>query len=330
MAQDNPLTTLNNNDTKTRAIRNQPVGKFCATCPNKTENIIVIGSEHSYDSFWWKMMFITPAFSNARGTITPPRWGTADKTTILYVSDGYSHSELLPIEYLKDSFDINLKPISSNGELRSHLNTRDIDGERYNIQNLVFYGHGLYFGIKLNYQATNEILFDNDKVKIISPDIFSETGRIYSYACRTGVSVKGENFLFIHEAEPENSLAQAMANHFNVNVHAFLTRTLFRNCIRNPSDSDSIATNMQEKRVESEGEVISISDEHEGLPHAGQGTRHHISGYGKTDVPFVSTGQEKEGTSEYSLWRKSGALFLPVGGDTPAGLPNTMQIFNPE
>ena len=174
------------------------------------------------------------------------------------------------------------------------------------------------------------MLLDNAKIGEISSDIFCNSGRIYSYACRTGVSKDGKSFNQLSDAEPETSLAQAMADHFDVKVHAFYTRTLFRNCIRNPSDSDSIATNMQEKRVKSEGEVISISDEHEGLPHAGQGLSHHVSGYGKTDIPLVSTGQEKEGTSEYSLWRKAGARFLPVGADTPAGLPNTMQTFKPK
>ena len=331
MAQDNPLTALEENDKKARKKDNKPVDEFSGQCPAKTENIIVIGSELSYDSFWWKMMFMTPGVSTAMGSKVPPFWQLADKTTVLYVPTGYVKSELLSLEYLKDNMNVNLVPIQSIAEFNKYLSIREIDGEKYGILGLVFYAHGLHYGLELNYQKRpDEMLLDSSSIKALSSDLFATNGRIYSYACRTGVSVDGEDFASLDNAKPENSLAQAMANHFNVKVHAFYTRTLFRECIRDPKDSETIANSLKEKRKEAEGSVISISDEHEGLPHSGQGLRHHIAGYMKTDIPFVDTGQEKEGTSEYSLWRKAGARYLPVAASSPKGLPKDMIVFEAE
>ncbi|WP_414897969.1 hypothetical protein [Rhodovulum sp. YEN HP10] len=305
------------------------IDEISAPCPNPTENIIVIGSEVSYDSFWWKMMFITPGLSNAQGSRRPPKWRDADRTTVFYVPNGYVHAELLPLEHLRDVLGINLVPLTSLRVLRKHLQNRTIDGKRHDVMNLSFYCHGLVGCFDLNYSGATRIRLGQSDLPSIDRSIFCSGGRIYSYACRTGVSVDKDAFSSLSEARPKESLAQALADHFGVQVHAFYTRTLFRDCIRDPSQAADIAEDLKGKRETQDGAVIDILDTHEGLPHPGQGLSTRLMGVISIPSWIRESGQVEEGTSEYSLWRKQGARFLPVGTDDPTGLPTVMAIFEP-
>ena len=293
----------------------------------KKENIIVIGSENSYDSFWFKMMFMSPGFSVALGMLFPPSWKPADLTTVLYVAEGYSKSELLVIEYLKNK-GCDVRKIKSVSDFKKAINIRKKDerGRDYKIQNLAFFCHGLNSRFVLNYEGKDDVMEINlDTLSSLSASSFCQNGRIYSYACRTGIFEDDywQGFSSLKEAKPELSLAQKMADHFNVKVHAFYKRTLFRYTLREPDDSADIATSLKEKREGNEGKVIAISSEHEALPHNGLAD----DGW---DIGPLETGPIGEGTHEYALWRKAGARALPIVADSPAGLPDRMNVFKPK
>ncbi len=308
--------------------RGSSISQVTQECPCKKENIIILGSEQYYNSFWLKMMFMAPVFSSAAGYKLPPHWKPADKTTVLYVRHGYVKAELLALEWLHDNHNVNLKPLNSIGQLAAYLNNRTYDGEEYKIRNLVFFGHGLTDKIALNFWKSPSMDFKKKDIDAISSSAFDKNGAVYSYACRTGTSIDRKHFETPQQAEPQNSLAQYMADHFGVKTYAFMTRTLFKQCIRNPGDSNAIVTSLVEKRKTQEGQTIAISEEHEGLPHPGTG--HTVSVFGAPiDPPGAFGGGEREGTSDYALWRKQGARYLPVGGETPTGLPNTMRVFHP-
>lgn len=302
------------------------VGQVVLPCI-KRENIIVIGSELHYDSFWFKMMFIAPGFSLALGQKTPPSWRPADKTTVLYVSKGYVKSELLAIEYLKTK-GCTVKAIKSISDFKDAINTRekDKDGKEYKIQNLVFFAHGLANVICLNYPLTNMDV-GLDTITSLEKSAFTPSGRIYSYACRTGISVDDTGFGFssLSAAKPENSLAQKMADHFDVKVHAFYKRTFFRYTLRAPSDSVRIADILKTEREKHEGEIIQIPSEHEALPHDGLDD----NGWDLWGTWF-DKGAVAEGVDNYALWRKAGARALPIVADTPKGLPDDMHVFEPK
>lgn len=296
-------------------------------CPCKKENIIVLGSEQYYNSFWLKMMFMSPVFSIAAGYKLPTRWNPADKTTVLYVRQGYVRTEFLALEVLRDTHGVNLVPLNSVGQLTAYVNNRMHDGEEYKIQNLVFLAHGLADRLALNYWSSPSIDLRKRNIDAFNVSAFDRGGAIYSYACRTGTWVDQEAFSSAAQAEPQNSLAQYLADQCGVKVYAFMTRTLFRECIRDPGDSEAITASLVEKRETREGQVINISSEHEGLPHSGIGDSVFIGG---APVPAGPLGSgQREGTADYALWRKAGARYLPVGGQTPSGLPNTMRVFDP-
>ncbi len=295
--------------------------------PIKKENIIFVGAEESYKTFWTKLMFISAAFAfiNKKSLFR-----AADKYTLAYVDEGYKHSEKLPFEYLKNENNFHLLPIKSPLDIINYLN----DGrDCIKVQDMAFFSHGLHSKIILDYAGgySGKIMFDSDLIEKINVNVFRGNGRVFSYACRTGVSVDDNRRGFEKEsdAKPDDSLAQKMADRFDIEVHAYLRRTNYENVIRigsspeeKKTESERIAAILKsELETKKEGQIIQIPPHHEALPHEGQGN-------GSSGIfGFGAWGSEKEGTSGYSLWRKGGGRVLPNAAETPIGLPAEMRIF---
>ncbi len=284
------------------------------------ENLILVGSERYYSSFWWKMMFIAPAYAMVKHNI---KLQAADVTTIAYVKNEYTNHELLPFEHLKNTMNIKLKIIGGPDDVINIMKerpTKKVDDREHKtlLQDVAIFCHGFpgQFAFNYSFPGMSDYDVEFSHFKALSPNIFMPDGKIYSYACRTGISVDKNNFKNDAEAKPEESLAQQLADHFKVTVHAYLTRTLFRNIIREPSQSKHIASTLKSKRKTQNGKVIQIPPEHEALPHPG------------LDYTF-SRSQIKEGVNEYSLWRKEGAIKMPYAASSPAGLSKLMRKFIP-
>ncbi len=279
-------------------------GDDCAICPPKTENIIVIGSENLYvrSGFWLKCMFLSCGFAVAQGRIPPPFWTRADRTTILYVPDGYSRWQLLTLDFLRDNLAVNVVRCGSKAALLNHLRNRMIDSEEHKIRNLVFFSHGVVGAISLNYSEYPKIDLEIDDFEELPSDLFVPGGRIYSYACQTA----------------QQDYAQSLADHFSVTIHAYFRRSFYELCLRDPIDSDPISATLRKARKTQEGQKIDIPTDHEAFPHPGLG-----GGVGGL------WGASAEGTKDYALWRKAGAIGLPITGDTPPNQPTGFRTFIP-
>ena len=192
------------------------------------------------------------------------------------------------------------------------------DRDDVKLQDVAFFSHGVVGRIALDYDGEDDINFEIKNFTSVRKDAFMSTGRIYSYACRTGVSVEDLTLGFKSEADahPENSFAQKMADHFDIEVHAFLRRSHYGDVIRVKSESVTISSTLKTARATKEGSVIDIPPEHEALPHPGLASSWN---------PVSSA--KREGTVDYALWRKRGGLSLPVAGDSPTGLPAEMRVF---
>lgn len=282
----------------------------------KKENVIFIGSEEKYDLFWLKMMFVAPAFKvGDKGMFLRK----SDKSTVVLVDVGYTRLEKLPLETLKRHRGFNIVALNSSNAIVKYLNNRpQKKKEKTLLQDVVFFCHGEPGKIALNYKGRGpDVDITHRELAAMKKDIFISDGKIYSYACRTGISGWYENFKNDKEADPKNSLAQKMADHFKVHVHAFLSRSDYGSVLREKSDSKRIAKAMREGRKTRNGKVIDIPPDHEGLPHPGLAK----------GGPFSST--DEEGTDEYALWRKKGAIRMPQAGSTPTGLSKMMRRFTP-
>ncbi|AKT37527.1 hypothetical protein [Chondromyces crocatus] len=292
-------------------------------CPEPTfrENVILIGSEMQYDSFWLKMMFIAAGYRLALSNT----YRQGDRKTIAYVDVGYVRPEKLPLETLKDQYGYRLVVLNSSADVVKLFNDRpriEVGGRsgKLLLHYVAFFCHGVPGKIALNYNASPAVDVTESQVSAMNADIFDPQGRITSYACRTGNSTLWESFNNDAEAKPEASLAQKMADRFKVSVFAYLKRTFYGNVLRDPSDSEKISSALKEARKTQEGSIIDIPDEHEALPHPGLAAG-GVFGFGSATV--------KEGTNGYALWRKGGGRTLPTAAETPKGLSGNLREFKP-
>lgn len=275
-----------------------------------TENILFVGSEMYYDSFWLKMMFI------AASTVMARTFRKADRQSLAYVDVGYTRLEKLAIESLAVQRGFTVTRIGSTADLLALMNR---DREDYALLDVAFFCHGLPGKISLNFWSSPAIELGLGNFAAVTDKAFARNGRILSYACRTGVLSGASSFSNDAEATPELSLAQRMADHFGIDVHAFLRRTFYGSVLRDKSQSSAISSALKQLRQSNEGQVIALPPDHEGLPHAG---------LAESLNPF--SGPRREGTNGYALWRKKGGIGLPVAADSPEGLSSAMRVFSPQ
>jgi hypothetical protein len=283
------------------------------------ENLIFIGSEQFDKTFWTKMMFMACGFV-VGNTNTQIR--AADKTTIIFVDQGYTDDERAVLHALKAK-GCNILPVTETASIRSHINSRPTTTLLNKpcqtlLQDVLFFCHGKPSILLLNFHIIGDgedVNIEASEIAAMRSDAFVPDGRIFSYACRTGNASQADSFNSDDEAHPEKSLAQQMADRFNVEVHAFLTRTDFEFGLRIKSDSKRISDTLKLARETQDGKVIEIPPEHEAFPHS--------------FLQFLSRAAAKEGTRGYALWRKEGAMAMPVAGSTPTGLSTTMRVFTP-
>ncbi|MGA2720086.1 MAG: hypothetical protein ABSF78_14080 [Candidatus Acidiferrales bacterium] len=278
------------------------------------ENIIFCGSEMDYNSFWLKMMFAGASWAGV------PTLRAADQTTLAYVDVGYTNFEKLAFELLKDQKGIVLQKVASGSDIVDLINTRIKTKAggflgKFLLQDVLFFSHGQPDAIKLNYDSSPDVNFGASEIGSSDAEAFSIDGRFVSYACRTGVSSWAESFSSDAEAGPDASLAQQIANRFQVQTQAFMTRSFYGDVLREKADSDRIASTLKTARETQDGKVIEIPPDHQALPHPGLADKR---------------GPKKEGTNEYALWRKAGGKELPRSGDTPTGLTPGLHVFNPK
>ncbi|MGP9513952.1 MULTISPECIES: hypothetical protein [unclassified Psychrobacter] len=285
----------------------------------KTENIIFIGSEMHYDLFWLKMMFVAASYPFVRS----PKFRSCDKATIAYINKGYTRTEKLAIEGLKNEINANkveFKAIDSKEGLMSILKN---NRESFKLQDVAFFSHGLNGVITLNLDSSPTVNFTISDLASIPSNAFVSSGKFYSYACRTGLSDSillraKDSYDTLSEAKPEDSLAQKIANRFDIEVHAYYKRTSYANVIRNRSESESIVASLQEKREEEpQKSILNLSQTYQALKH---------DGLAETGILFL-TGGRGEGTNGYALWRNAGGQALPTAAESPTGLPSNMEIF---
>jgi hypothetical protein len=262
-----------------------------------------------YDLFWLKMMFVAAAYKMAATQMR-----SADRTVIAYVDNGYTHLEKLAIDGLQTLYSAEVRKISSPGQVVELMNR---DRDNYKLLDVFFSTHGVLQRIDLNYAAYPAVQLTHGVFTQVSSSAFATNGRIYSYACRTGISVQDYplwRFSSDADARPDDSLAQKLADHFQIEVHAFLRRSFYGAVLRDRAQSATIASTLKAGRAQAGfQQVIPIPPEHEGLPHPGLAD---------------SSSPRREGTDNYALWRHGGGRVLPGSADTPTGLSAGMRVFN--
>ena len=275
----------------------------------KTENIIFIGSEMYYNSFWLKMMFVSAAYVMAK------KLRPATKNTLAYVDNDYTKFEKLTLDNLRAVKGFEVVKLSTSADIISLMNR---DRENFKLLDVAFFSHGVVGSISLNFWKGQKIDFDLSNYSSVNKKSFAINGCLYSYACRTGISQTDSSFKNEAEAKPQLSLAQKLATHFGIEVHAFLRRSYYGDVLRQKSQSEAISKMLKIERENAEGQLIELPPDHQALPH---------EGLANSLNPW--SGAKNEGTNDYALWRKQGGITLPTAAETPSGLPSAMRVFIP-
>lgn len=287
--------------------------------PTKTESIVLVGSELYYNTFWLKMMFIAASSVCSRQLIRP-----CDKKTLAYIDRGYENLEKLSLESIAKEGKFEIAKITNTDDLINLLNR---DRENYRIKDVFAFSHGLPGKIEFNFWGSPSIKLSTFNLSRINPRAFSADGRFHSYACRTGVGSDKEEFSSEAEAYLKDSLAAKMSQYFHIEVRAFLRRTFYGDVLRDPSQSEEIRSALNRLKENSAG-PLSLSAEFEALPHPGLGsTELFTDTFIRKRKPMAAY---REGTIDYSLWRKKGGRNLPIAADSPTGLSSAMRTFTPQ
>ncbi|MDY6993732.1 MAG: LysM peptidoglycan-binding domain-containing protein [Pseudomonadota bacterium] len=269
------------------------------------EFIIIVGTEQHYNAFALKMMFFAPAVKDLKSDQYQN-----DIMTIIYFTDGYNKEEIEAVQSSVSSKSVNFVPVNTITEVIHYFNQPtayyvDLKKEiPRKIGRIHIYAHGypkkISFGLD-GENAMNQILNEKN-VKEIKSNHFTDETIFISYACRTGIGQWSE--IFTHEADalPKESLAQTIADHLQIKMYAFLTRTNYSPIWHDRGDE------VYRKNY--------TKIKHEGLQREGEDW-----------WKIWHWGSDED---NYALWNQNGAYGSVKGGNTPKGLSNALKLFSPK
>lgn len=197
--------------------------------PDLPEMIAVAGSQHD-ESRGNKMMFIGQAVRQLKAF---KHDYPARPRTLIVFTPGYSEAMLKAARASADLYQAVFKTIKTVDELIGYINV-GMDRQRHPVAQFDLFSHGIPLHVSFGYQLQeeSEMSLGLHNYQRLSPAAFSPTAKITSFACRTGMGnpqdleIEGAVQL---KPEVEASLAQKLANHLKIPVHAFVTRSDYKN-----------------------------------------------------------------------------------------------------
>lgn len=283
------------------------------------ENIIIVGAEVHDKAPVNKLMFMAQAVRRVK---------ISSIQTVIYFKHGYSQNMKLEFEKSLKLYKKNIKliEVSNLNEIINYINTgytnasknyrtkEDEYGNIYKVKNLYMYSHGMPSRItfmldwdqyktinKINSKETaeaNELNLNN--YSRLDPNSFTQNSEIWSYACRTGLSIDNDTDVEKFTWGEDRSLAQKLADRLESKVHAFLKRSNYSATWGNKSDRIDL-------KVADKLEKVNI----------------HV----KNDDNFRSYKKSEKKIDSLYPWQPQGAYRDVIAGSSPYGPPNCMCIF---
>jgi hypothetical protein len=276
-----------------------------ASEPRSPELIAVAGSQYD-NSASNKMMFIGQAvrelgeFQRSKPDLS---------RTLAVFTPGYSEAMLNAARASAQGYGADFVALADVRELIDYLNGGK-DREQFPIEHLSLFSHGVPQQVAFGYELARAEWLSLDALNYsrISPQAFSRTARLDSYACRTGMGNRPD--LPIEEAvqlfpQTSESLAQLLADHLRIRVRAFIRRSDYRNTWGS----------FEERRM---GQLCSATADN--APSTEWCRRWQLLDKERT----VSI--KKKGF----VYQKMGAIDPVISGDTPLGVPGGLFEFLPK
>lgn len=284
------------------------------------ENIVVVGAEVHDKKPVNKLMFMAQAIRRVK---------VSSVQTVIYFKHGYSQNMISEFENSLKRYKKNIKVISifNISQLFNYLNIGSIDksgsdyrtrpdeyGNMYKVKNVYFYSHGM--PSRITFMLDWDIYMKNNNIKsnetaqknelnlgnytILNPKSFSKDAELWSFACRTGLSVDNDSEVEKFTWGETESLAQKLAERLNAKVHAFLKRSNYELTWGGRSDrlDLKIADNLEKINIDI-----------------------------KNDDNFRAYKKQEKKIDEIYPWQPQGAYRDVIAGDFPYGPPSCMCLF---
>lgn len=285
------------------------------------EVIIIVGTEQHYENNANKLMFPAQAVREIH-----KNFQDHPNLKVLIFKDGYTHKQLTAFNKAIFNFNKNAKitQIETTEELIDFFNNgqKDIIIEHRKIEHISIYAHGyvrdttnegvIAFGYEGSNASKQEL--DINEFEKLNENKFlpDKQTHLYSYACRTGI---GTSVNITNKANRDNSLAQKMANHGNITVHAYLRRSLY---------SDTWGTENQQNTY------ISDNDKAGSVWGNIKADINDLINSDPKDIKDFSKYMSTETKINGVIWNPQGA-YLPVkAGTTPIGVSEKYETFLPK
>lgn len=202
-----------------------------------------------------KMRFINQGIRQVR--LYPP--ATANHATqriFLIFTEDYERPLLDAVkDVVENRYGAKYRELDSIAHLLDFINLR-ISRKR-EIKQLDLFAHGLVGTIEFGYELdkADSYRLRNAQAQMLKPEAFDLSGKIYSYACRTGLGIHAD--VHVNEDEDplyEKSLAQLIANTAQTAVWAFPRRSNYDQTYGNASDRAGLQGAQQ--RVQADAQAM--------------------------------------------------------------------------
>lgn len=219
--------------------------------------ITVVGASHMAMGEWLRrqkgnmMRFINQGIRQIRH-YPPASANDATQRIFLIFTEGYERPLLDAVkEVVETRYGAKYRELDSIAHLLDFINLRI--SKKREIKQLDMFSHGLVGSIEFGYKMdkADSYRMRDVQAQMLKPDAFDLSGKIYSYACRTGLGINAE-FHVREDEDPlyEKSLAQLIANAAQVSVWAFPRRSTYDNTYGTTADRANLKAAGQRVRAD--------------------------------------------------------------------------------
>ncbi len=294
-----------------------------------------------------KMRFINQGIRQVR---LYPEASADDNTQRMFLifTEDYERPLLDAVKDVVESrYKAKYQELDSIAHLLDFINSRI--AEKREIKQLDLFAHGLVGTIEFGYELAkaDSYRMRDAQARMLEPEAFDLRGKIYSYACRTGLGIDAD--VYVNEGEDplyEQSLAQLIANATQTPVWAFPRRSNYDQTYGNTDDRanlESASRRVQADKRAMDRYELQLSSYQKRL------AAHRLSSEDTNQLPTetpprepvkLATAQDEsiarhaksrdayERTIGYPL-DAEGAVRPVRAGDSPTGVPAALREYTP-
>jgi hypothetical protein len=295
-----------------------------------------------------KMRFINQGIRQLRQYPAATANDSVQRIFLIFIDD-YERPLLDAVKgIVEGKYGAKYRELDNISQLLDFINLR-ISKER-EVMQLDMFAHGLVGSIEFGYELSkvDSYRLRSAQAAMIKADAFDLKGKIYSYACRTGLGIEAN--LIVKEGENpqyDKSLAQLLANTTQTPVWAFARRSNYDGTYGNASDraqqaqaservkADALAVKnhnlrlvaynkrLAAHRANTKNPLAQLTNETAPVP-----PQKTASDLDRTLNKHAVSRQGHESSVGYPL-DAEGAVRPVRAGDTPAGLPSSLREYRP-